>query len=349
MHLAKAIKSPVSLLLSQPAGKQSLPDDKSVGKSGKKRISVARWRLLLLALTLASAVLSNAAAQSPRWQDSYAAALNDALVAVRQGQAARAADSLARVTQASVAEGYTLPVNNGDLLAALRDPAPDLPLVDARLNALLAEVRAAPDGRPPDPAVFAALDGVLARPEFQPAQPDAVDSFIGDLLRRLLNLPVGGGQIGVNVVAVAGTLLVLAVLGALIYNLWRTVVPSTALPVASDLAGERLSAREALAQAGTLAAGGDYRAAVRYLYLSTLLLLDERRALRYDRSLTNREVLAQVADNAALVERLRPVVDEFDRVWYGFAPLDEAEYETYRRQIERVRELRETSSVKRET
>jgi hypothetical protein len=146
-------------------------------------------------------------------------------------------------------------------------------------------------------------------------------------------------------VAVGGTLLVLAVLGALIYNLWRMVAPHTALPVAGDQAGERLSARGALAQAGTLAAGGDYRAAIRYLYLSTLLLLDERRALRYDRSLTNREVLAQIASDEALVERLRPVVDEFDRVWYGFAPVDEAEYEEYRRQIGRVRELHGAGSA----
>jgi hypothetical protein len=124
--------------------------------------------------------------------------------------------------------------------------------------------------------------------------------------------------------------------------LWRTVAPHTEVPVASDQAGERLSARGALAQAGTLAAGGDYRAAIRYLYLSTLLLLDERRLLRYDRSLTNREVLGQVAGDEALVERLRPVVEEFDRVWYGFAPVDEAEYEDYQRQIEQVRELRET-------
>ena len=259
---------------------------------------------------------------------------------MRQGQAARAADILARTTQAQVAEGYALPVDNGDLLAALRGPAPDLPAAEARLGALLAEVRAAPDGRPPDPAVFAALDAVLARPEFQPARPNPLDSFISDLLRRLLNMPIRGGQIGVDLVSILGTLLVLAVLGTLIYNLWRTVAPPTEVVAEGSQAGERLSARGALAQAGTLAAGGDYRAAIRYLYLSTLLLLDERRTLRYDRSLTNREVLRQVAGDEALVERLRPVVEEFDRVWYGFAPVDAAEYEDYQRQIEQVRELR---------
>jgi len=308
-----------------------------------------RYIPLPLALVLTLVALSGAAAQSPRWQDSYGSALTGALAALGQGQAAQAADFLVSVGPAVVVEGTTLPVDNGDLVAELRGPAPDLAEAEAQLNALLAELRAALDSRPPDPAVFAALDAVLARPEFQPARPDSIEGFISDLLRWLLSPPGGGGQIGANLVAVVGMLLVLAVLGALIYNLWRTVVPHTALPVAGDQAGERLSARGALAQAGILAASGDYRAAIRHLYLSTLLLLDERRALRYDRSLTNREVLAQVAGDEALAERLRPVVEEFDRVWYGFAPVDEAEYEAYQRQIGRVRELRESSNVKRET
>jgi hypothetical protein len=36
---------------------------------------------------------------------------------------------------------------------------------------------------------------------------------------------------------------------------------------------------------------GDYRTAVRYLYLSLLLLLEEHGLLRYDRPLTDREYL----------------------------------------------------------
>jgi hypothetical protein len=83
----------------------------------------------------------------------------------------------------------------------------------------------------------------------------------------------------------------------------------------------------------------DYRAAVRYLYLSSLLLLDERGLIRYDRTLTNREHLQQIADKPQLLELLRPVVGTFDRVWYGFAPLDERLYEEYRHNVERLREL----------
>jgi hypothetical protein len=36
---------------------------------------------------------------------------------------------------------------------------------------------------------------------------------------------------------------------------------------------------------------------------------------------------------------LLPVVDFFDRVWYGFAPLDGHAYAAFDRQVEQVRKL----------
>jgi hypothetical protein len=87
-----------------------------------------------------------------------------------------------------------------------------------------------------------------------------------------------------------------------------------------------------------MAIAGDYRVAVRLLYLSTLLLLEERKLLCYDRTLTNREYLGQVADNPSLGEALRPVVDTFDEVWYGQVEPDAGGYEAYARQVDRVRE-----------
>ena len=83
---------------------------------------------------------------------------------------------------------------------------------------------------------------------------------------------------------------------------------------------------------------GDYRNAVRYLYLSSLLLLDEQGMLRYDRSRTNREVLRSVSSKPELAVPLHDVIDVFDRVWYGFEALDDKTYQTY---VERVDDLRE--------
>lgn len=59
---------------------------------------------------------------------------------------------------------------------------------------------------------------------------------------------------------------------------------------------------------------------MRYLYLAALLRLDERGQLRYNRALTNREYLDRVQDNPHLQAALPPIVETFDRVWYGYAP-----------------------------
>jgi len=63
-------------------------------------------------------------------------------------------------------------------------------------------------------------------------------------------------------------------------------------------------------------------------------MLDERGLIRYNPTLTNREHLQQIANKPQLVERLRPVVNTFERVWYGFAPVDEALYQEFRRNVE---------------
>jgi hypothetical protein len=101
-------------------------------------------------------------------------------------------------------------------------------------------------------------------------------------------------------------------------------------PTTSDMARERAAASEA---------ASDYRNAVRYLYLSSLLMLDERGLIHYDRTLTNREHLRQVAEKAQVAEALRPVVNTFDDVWYGFAPINELLYQQFRQDVDRLRQL----------
>ena len=60
-------------------------------------------------------------------------------------------------------------------------------------------------------------------------------------------------------------------------------------------------------------------------------------ATGYDPALTNREYLRHV--DGALCEALSPVVELFDRVWYGLAPLDRRGYAAYVKQVARVREI----------
>ena len=99
---------------------------------------------------------------------------------------------------------------------------------------------------------------------------------------------------------------------------------------------ETLTTAEAIDRAQTAARSGDYRNAARHLYLSSLLWLEERGVLRYDRSRTNREYLAQLQGKPAY-HNLKPVVDTFERVWYGQRPLDAAGFEAYEREVAALR------------
>jgi hypothetical protein len=81
---------------------------------------------------------------------------------------------------------------------------------------------------------------------------------------------------------------------------------------------------------------GDYREAVRHLFLATLLTLDEKGLLRYDTTQTNYELLAQERLRPSLVPALAPVVGAYERVWYGLQPLPTTEYDLL---VKRIREI----------
>lgn len=131
---------------------------------------------------------------------------------------------------------------------------------------------------------------------------------------------------------------VLLVLGLLVYALRGvrgTVLRDQQVRQAAE---ERaLSSTDARVRAQALLNNGDVRSAVRYLYLSSLLWLDEHKLLRYERSLTNREYLDQVQHNPRLHEQLSPVVRTFDRVWYGKRPIDADALRTYQEQVDALR------------
>jgi len=141
--------------------------------------------------------------------------------------------------------------------------------------------------------------------------------------------------------ALAQALLVMLtiVMGAvvLVYFVQRLRMQPVALPESEE--EEPATSQEARDRAEGRQEAQDYRTAIRYLYLSSLLLLDERGVIHYDRSLTNREHLKLVAGTPQLGAALRPVVETFDRVWYGFEPVDEHLFATFRADVDTLMEL----------
>ncbi len=94
--------------------------------------------------------------------------------------------------------------------------------------------------------------------------------------------------------------------------------------------------RAALASAETAEAASDFRGALRFLYLSAILHLQERGVLPYDKSLTNREYLHQAQAEVDLQTTLGPVVTLFDEVWYGHKPCDAKTLADYRDLLQKV-------------
>ncbi len=176
---------------------------------------------------------------------------------------------------------------------------------------------------------LAALDRVLQNPRFH--YPDATPASPPSLP----DIPVSS-DLGLIVLAVVGLIAAVAVLAyfARLLSVQRAAMPMPMEP------GDDPSTSTAARERAKLSEGAqDYRSAIRYLYLSSLLTLDERGLIHYDRALTNREHLRQIVDNPPLVKALSPVVHTFDRVWYGFAPVDESLYQDFRQNVERLEQL----------
>lgn len=279
-------------------------------------------------------------------------ALTDESPADQRQTLAAIADELDQITAVSLPDGRVIPAHPTYLISQLRAEAvteePDL----ARLEALFTSQISALADWPPaqlDSLDEAALAEILARPEFQyeTPEPNAWQRFWQDVRRRVFEflarlLPEGQTTIPVgDLVTLLGAI---ALVGVLIYalrGLFGNFAAESALSADGDGRGEILTAEAALQRAQQLSSGGDYRSAVRYLYLSSLLLLEERGLLRYDRSMTNHEYVRSIRNHPRLAAVLEDVIDVFDRVWYGFQMLEADEYEAYARQVDTLKQQRE--------
>jgi len=194
------------------------------------------------------------------------------------------------------------------------------------------------------------LKEILARPEFQwesaqaaptPAWLQSILDFINDLLDRLtygVQNTVYYGRVPLIILAVVVFLISLYFISQ---NLSRNLVRDAQLAAENGDDDALLTSSGAMQRAQTLSSQGDYRNAVRYLYLSSLLVLDERGLLRYDRSRTNREYLRSVSSKPELSKPLGDVIDVFDRVWYGFESVDENDFQSYVKHVDELREKKE--------
>lgn len=262
------------------------------------------------------------------------ATLESAATALENGNSAEAAQLLASLGAVTLENGNT--VNLADeVWDDLLEHPPDVAATALRD---LAQRLRNPQTTLPDDS-RQRLDVILARPEFQDAQPTLLDRF----LRWLSDiLPDASPDVRGLFDAAVGLFGVTAI-GLLTFFVVRMVRRNWREGETLESFGEiPIHATEAQAKATTAAGAGDFREAMRLLYLAALLHLDEVGLLRFDRALTNREVLATVVSRTTLYTALSPVVTQFDRVWYGHAPFGASDFEQMEGQIEQLRQMNPT-------
>ncbi len=304
---------------------------------------------LLIALLVAGLPTPVAAQQPSPDIATYELWLREALIAAQRGDQIGLEDAARRLTSTTrvrLSDGTLQPVDNRWLADALEDSSPDLTRIAATLQAVLQAFTLNDPSAPAD--AREQLATLLSQPPFQRPPNETVDlSWFDQLFEALLawleRLFAPAAQVGqaasplfnllVTGISIALLLLVLALL---LRSLSRSVARTARTTATPDDPAARMSASEALQQSQQLARTGDYRTAVRYLYLSLLLRLDEASLLRYDRTLTNREYLQQLGNNPDLRSRLTPIIETFDRVWYGNQPLDAASFHAYEQQVAAV-------------
>lgn len=255
------------------------------------------------------------------------------------------AEQWAGVTAVSTADNEVIQLDHAFLLAKFRADPPDLTAVSGFLEAMLA----ARDSWPAATHNLADLDplsDLLSKEEFQWPEASREPNRFGDLLGRFFQwlddvfpdtgLNLGGAWLG-DLLGIVGAVILAAVLFSAFRGLFLDFIAESDLREREALEEEMLTAETALKKAQTLSSGGDYRMAVRYLYLSTLLIMEERGLFRYDRAKTNREYLRSLQGQPELVLILGDVVEVFDRVWYGYQPLSQVDYSQYQTRVEALR------------
>jgi hypothetical protein len=253
-----------------------------------------------------------------------------------------------RVTAVKLADGTVIQLDSTYLTTQLRRDPPD----PGRLGNLLAQLLRAHEQYPQ--GIFSLqdvepLEEILARPEFQ-WEEEAIQppNWLAELYDRLLNFldqilfgTVNTVYQGRDLLTIAAVLIFLLALFFISRSLSRSLAQEAELAAENAESDEMLTSKGALKRAENLSSHGDYRNAVRYLYLSSLLVLDEQGLMRYDRSRTNREYLRSVSSKPELAKPLRDVIDVFDRVWYGFENVDEQTYQSYVKHVDELREKKE--------
>lgn len=306
----------------------------------------------LLAVLAVLAMLSTARAAAPPGLATYRAAVHAAriqldAIARTPSPAAGTRDAvvirLQRLAHVRLPDGRVVATDLPALAAGVaHGPARSVAAAAAELDRIDDALSGA-DYTAPTRSNLASLDDVLRDSRFHPSENplQRLLDWIGQQINRLLDaiarflqsLLPGGPSASLPTFLFAVIFLVIVAAAAVLVAravLRRTVVA----PADRDEEDEPRTSVAADERVGQYLAAGNFRLALRYLLLSTLLQLQDLRVLRLRPGVTNREYLRalerDLAGNAGIAGPMGEVIEVFDRTWYGHMPIDRSEYERCR-------------------
>jgi hypothetical protein len=306
-------------------------------------VRLARPFALVLALLFALQVAPAGAIDL----DEYRATLESASASLTDNPAETDAvlATLRGIDSVTLENGATVAPDLALVIAALDAEPPDVDAARRGIETILDGIALGEVSNVDSERADALLDDVLARDEFQPEpdedeSPSIMSRILGWVNRQvesffswlddILSGQGGEGSPASVALAVIGVLAIVGIVAFAVRSVRESMTPGVTR-LGEGHAEEHYTSAQARAEAERLFAAGEYRAALRLLYLATLIRWEEAGRLRFDRSLTNREVVGRVTlqGDAALLEQLTPLVDRFDRVWYGGAPCTSADYTSF--------------------
>ncbi|MCS7079489.1 MAG: DUF4129 domain-containing protein [Chloracidobacterium sp.] len=216
-----------------------------------------------------------------------------------------------------------------------------LQALEAQLDIVQRHVSATPEGEAAD------IRAILAREAFQPIKKtktpleylqawlvELIDKIFGKLPKDAPSLDDAAKDLWSNQWVQLGLWVFLTLLlcraGLRFVRRWRqqqAMAEDGARLILGEPVALETSADELLAQARAAAEAGDWRQAVRKVYIALLHDLDKREIVPLNRAWTNREYLNAVRAQALLYPAMRELTDRFDVLWYGQRHGDREDYE----------------------
>ncbi len=252
-------------------------------------------------------------------------------------------------------DSYTAESDPQQKKAKLDEVAERLEALDEHLRAVVSEV----SGNKAASKSHEQIERILARREYKQKSESAIAAFIRrvresvfeflrDMYIRLAEALFGEGTRAnwfFRGLIIAGLVVLLGVAVRMVMGIKRGERRKKKRTVLGEELDSDLTAAD-LANAATAAArAGDFRTAMRKLYISLLYDLAERNLIELEPNATNREYLARVSRYPVLVKPMLYMTDRFDYFWYGMFPSSEQDFssylESYKEAMARARNLGE--------